>query len=337
MNRYIIGGRVLKTVLAVTLAIYIAQYFELPRMILAALVALITVQKTFYHSLVQSLSKIGGVLLGGILGTTFSYFFGVSPLGYGLVTLVAIYICLQLRWQEHIVVTTVTAITIIFSGNEMPLLSYSIGQILTALIGAVCALTINYLFTPNHKKEVLKKIRQTEEGLSQAVNFIMLEMSEPGCDDTAFKELVLNLRLEIESGLETAKLFQEEQRFIINRETAADRYYQTFQIYSSQLKRLTEMHNLARRIPIKVPQAAPLIKFFRIVQAMQKRRLEGKKAHYKLVDHLLVKMEQSFEEMALPKSRKEFISRASLFHLLQEIKRYYNRMQQIPSAVLSTK
>lgn len=337
MNHYLVGGRVLKTVLAVTLAIYIAQYFELPRTILAALVALITVQKTFYHSLIQSLSKIGGVLLGGVLGTAFSYFFGVTPLGYGLVTLAAIYICLQLRWQEHIVLTTITAITIIFSGNDVPLLSYSVGQIITALIGAVCALTINYLFTPNHKKEVLSMIQQTEEGLSQAVDFIMREMTEPGCDDTAFKQLVQNLNDQIKSGLETSKLFQEEQRFILNRETDSDRYYQTFQIHKSQLKRLEEMHNLARRIPTRVPQATPLVKFFRIVQMMQHRRIAGQKTHYKLVDRLLEKMEQSFEDMELPKSREEFISRASLFHLLQEIKRYYNRMQQIPSAVLLKK
>ncbi len=97
MNRYIVGGRVVKTALAVTLAITIAQQLGLERVTLAAIVALLTVQKTFYHSLLQSMAKLGSVLLGGVLGTAFSFMFGVSPLGYGLVTLAAIYICLQLR------------------------------------------------------------------------------------------------------------------------------------------------------------------------------------------------------------------------------------------------
>jgi len=334
LNRYLVGGRVLKTVLAVTLAIFIAQYFELPRVILAAIVALLTVQRTFYHSLLQSLAKLGSVLLGGILGTAFSFAFGVAPLGYGLATLAAIYICLQLRWQEHIVLTTVTAITIIFSTNDM-VLTYSIGQIFTAMVGAVCALAVNFLFTPNHGKEVLQKIKQAEESLREAVDFIMREMLEPGCDDAEYKKLIDELDQCIESGLETGKLLQEEQRFIINRETTSDRYHQTFQVFRSQLKRLAEMHQLARRMPVKVPHAAPLVQLFRMAQTMQRRRLEGSNTHYEVVERLVEKLEQSFEEMELPRSREEFVSRASLFHLLQEIKRYHRRIQQLPAGVLA--
>ncbi len=120
MNRFLVGGRVIKTALAVTIAIIIAQQLGLERVTLAAIVALLTVQRTFFHSLQQSLAKLGSVLLGGGLGATFSYVFGVSPLGYGLVTLAAIYICLQLHWQDHIILTAVTAITVIFSGSNLP-------------------------------------------------------------------------------------------------------------------------------------------------------------------------------------------------------------------------
>ena len=46
------------------------------------------------------------------------------------------------------------------------------------------------------------------------------------------------------------------------------------------------------------------------------------------------RLEKSFEEMEMPGSRDEFISRASLFHLFQEVKRYYRRMQEMPFAML---
>lgn len=93
------------------------------------------------------------------------------------------------------------------------------------------------------------------------------------------------------------------------------------------------MHKLARRIPIKVPQAAPIVKLFRIVQKIQLRRFRGENYHAEKVEKLMEKLEQSFAEMDLPKSREEFVSRASLFHLFQEIKRYYNRMQKMPSNI----
>ncbi len=333
MKSYLVGGRVLKTALAVTLAIFLTQLFGMERVTLAAIVALLTVQRTFYHSLVQSSAKLGSVLLGGILGTAFSYMLGTTPLGYGLVTLAAIYICLQLHWQDHIVLTSVTAITVIFSGSDVPL-SFSLEQIATAMLGAVSALGINFLFTPNHRKEVLQKLEQAEEGLRQCIDCIMTEMLEPGCDVGDFKEAAKKLDELIENGLDVAKLLREEQRFVINRETDSDLYRQTFRVYSSQLSRLEEMHSLARRMPIKVPHAAPLVKLFRIVQKMQHRRVEGKENHYRSIEKLMEKLEHSFTTMDLPKSREEFVSRASLFHLFHEIKRYYNRMQKIPVAVL---
>ncbi len=333
MNRFLIGGRVLKTALAVTLAIVIAQHLDMERATLAAIVALLTVQKTFYHSLMQSFAKLGSVLLGGVLGTAFSLIFGVSPLAYGLATLFAIYICLRLHWQEHIVLTAITAVTVIFSSHEMPLI-FSLQQILTALLGAVCGLAVNYLFTPNHKREVYEKLREVEAGLRRAIDFIMLEMLEPGCDEDEFNKEVGRLKTSIEEGLDLAKLFQEEQRFVIHRETDSERYRRTFEIFKSQLDRLEEMHNLARRIPVKVPHAAPIVQMFRIVQRMQYRRAEGRHHHYKLVNRLMKRLEQSFEEMEMPGSRDEFISRASLFHLFQEVKRYYRRMQEMPFAVL---
>lgn len=334
MKRFLVGGRVLKTTLAVIIAIYIAQQIGLEHVTLAAIVALLTVQKTFYHSLVESLAKLGSVLIGAGIGTAYSYIFGISPLGYGLVTLTAIYICLQLRWQDHIILTTATGVTVLFSGYDVPL-AFSLEQILTVLLGAASALVVNYLFTPNHKMEVVQSLKKAEEGLRHAIDFIIKEMLEPGCDDSAFKEEIAMLKKEIETGLEIAKLFREEQRFIVNRETPSDRYRQIFHIFNSQLVRLEEMHKLAQRMPKKVPQAVPLIKLFRIVKYLQYRRMIGKSSHYRIVDSLMDNLEQSFASMELPQSREEFISRASLFHLFQEIRHYCRQTQMLPSAMMS--
>ena len=68
MNRFRVGGRILKTVLAVTLAIFLAQQLGLQNVGLAAVLAVIAVQRTFYRSLVQGLSVVGTVSLGCVLG-----------------------------------------------------------------------------------------------------------------------------------------------------------------------------------------------------------------------------------------------------------------------------
>ncbi len=329
LRNFPVGGRALKTALAVTLAIFITQQLDFDRINLAAIVALLTVQKTFYHSILQSLAKLGSVLIGGILGTAFSFIFGLSPLGYGLATIAAIYICINLQWQEHIVLTAITAITVLFSSNydSAPLL-FSIQQIFTALIGALSGLFFNFLFTPNHKREVVQKLLEAEEGLRKIIDFIMLEMLEPGCNDEPLKDEVDRVSKTIEEGLEISKLLQGEQRFIINRETDSERYYKIFLIFKSQLSRLEEMHNLARRIPIRVPQAGPVVQLFRIVQKQQHRALTGKNCHLGAVEKLLEKLEDSFSSNKPPGTSEEFMSQASLFHLFKEIKRYYRRMKE---------
>ncbi len=330
MERFHVGGRVLKTVMAVTLAIFLAQQLGFERITLAAIVALVTVQRTFYHSLLKSLAKLGSVLMGGILGTVFGYLFGINPLAYGLVTLLAILICLKIHWEEHIFLTTITAITIIFSG-AVSLELYMLEQIFTALLGAVSALGVNYLFTPNHKQEVIRKLLHTDASLRRLIDFIIVEVQKPGCDDTTFTEEVPRLRNEIEAGKDIAMLLREEQRFIIKRETPSDRYRQAFHILNSQLDRLDEMHRLARRMPVGVPQAVPLAKLLRIVQKIQYRKFRNEKAAYGMLELILENLDRYFTDLDVPCSREEFVSRASIFHMFQEIKRYYRRTQIIPT------
>ncbi|MEW5783776.1 MAG: hypothetical protein AB1767_01620, partial [Bacillota bacterium] len=81
-------------------------------------------------------------------------------------------------------------------------------------------------------------------------------------------------------------------------------------------------------------QAITLVKLFRIVQKVQYHRVTGKRNNYERIDQLMERLEQSFAATELPRSRQEFVSRASLFHLFQEIKRYYRRIQKMPVVVL---
>ena len=135
--------------------------------------------------------------------------------------------------------------------------------------------------------------------------------------------------------METAKLFREEQRFNIKGETDSDRYRLAFYICKSQVDRLEEMHTLAGRMPVKSPYADPLIRLFQIVKKLQFRRLNGQQGHYRIIENLLKKLEKSFADVELPGSQDQFISQASLFHLFQEIKRYYRRMQNMPEGLLA--
>lgn len=333
MTRFRIGARVLKTTLAVILAIFFAQLLGLEeRLSLAALVALLTVQKTFYHSLRQSMATLGAVLLGGLLGTGFGYLFGITPLAYGIVTLLGILICHKLNWQNQTVLTTLTAIGTIFSGAAS-LGFHSLLQILTALIGGGCALLVNYLFLPNRRKELNNRIQRVENGLRQEIDTVIKEIEQPGSYAKEFKGQYTRLKQEIEEGLEEAGLLWEEQRFAISREISSNYYSQLFYFFNSQLESLEEMYRLARRMPQHVPYSFYLVKVLKIIQKIQARKRIGKKCSYSVFERAMANMDERFAALELPRNREEYIGRAALLHLFQEIKGYHRRIIELPEFI----
>ena len=90
---------------------------------------------------------------------------------------------------------------------------------------------------------------------------------------------------------------------------------------------------LARTMLVEMPQAARLVRLLRIVQKIQHKKLRGKKTRYARVEYAMDNLEKLFTVLEMPCSREEFVSRASLFHMLEELRRYYQRTLKLPDIV----
>ncbi|MBS3885665.1 MAG: hypothetical protein KGZ56_01255 [Dethiobacter sp.] len=330
--KFHVGGRVLKTSLAVGLSVFVVQSLEFGDVTLAAIVAVVTIQRTFYRSLLQSAERLGSVLLGTMLGTLLALILGATPLSYSLVTLVVILACLRLNWQENVVVVTVVAIGVMASPAEnLPL--YSFEQFVSALIGAVVALGVNFMFAPSHQNAVLVKLVRLEILLQQMMDLVVEEILHIETRYEDLGEKAEDIRQEINLSLELAKLFREEQRFSILGEKLADEYQEIFHYFATQTERLLEMHYLAKHMINDMPQALPITRLLRILKQVQSRRLRGKNAHDRLLERVIENLDTSFAEMEMPKNRAEFLTRSALAHLYQEIKRYYQRTKRLPQVL----
>ena len=330
--KFHVGGRVLKTSLAVGLSVFVVQSIEFGDVTLAAIVAVVTIQRTFYRSLLQSAERLASVLLGTMLGALLTTLLGATPLSYSLVTLVVILACLRLNWQENIVVVTVVAIGVMASPAEnLPL--YSIEQFISALIGAVVALGVNFMFAPSHQNAVLVKLASLEALLQQMMDLVAEEIlhTEKHYDDLEQKAAII--LQEVDLSLDIVKLFKEEQRFSVLGEKLADEYQETFRYYATQTERLLEMHYLTKHMISDMPQAAPIARLLCILKQVQNRRLRGKNAHDSLLGRVIENLDASFEEMEMPRNRAEFLTRSALVHLYQEIKRYYQRTKRLQQVI----
>ncbi len=326
-----LGGRVLKTGLAVAIAVSIAQALGMDRVTLTAIVAVVTVQKTFYHSLLQSIAKVGSVLMGAILGTTLGALIGNNPFTFALVTILAIVFCLKMKWQEQIPITLVTAVHMIsYLGGSFQWVTFA-EQIFLAFIGAVSALGVNYFFTPNHNQEIRSIIKEIDLELRKMLDEIASRILSPESNqDQNFTDRCEILREEIHQAMETSKLFREEQKFHFADDTMADKYRDLFRIYERFLEYIEEMYRLSKRMNVSVPQAEYLAKLLRILSKAQQRALKGRNIHYTIIEQGIEDLESIYENMELPTTRDEFVSRAALFHIFKEMKRYFKRIKNLP-------
>lgn len=325
------GGRILKTAVAVTIAVFIAHSLGYDQVTLAAIVALFTVQRTFYHSLQQSLGKVGSVFIGAIIGTVFAVLIGENAFTFGLITLVVILTCLKLNLQSQIPITLVTAVFMISSQAEGLQVYIILDQILLALIGSISALGVNYFFTPDHQEELQSKVENIERELELMLEDLLKKIPCPNkkSDLEIFTKLY-DLKKEAREGLELSKLFREEQKFNFTGDTLADIYREQFRALKYFIDSIEEMYRLSERMGEAVPQSIEIAKLIRLLKKMQKNALYGRKIPYKFVDKIFKNLEDQYEEMELPKNRGEFKSRASLFHIFNEIKKYYKRIKEFP-------
>ncbi len=326
-----LGGRVIKTVVASGLAVFIAQQVGLERVSFAGIIAIIVVQRSLFSSVAQGYKRIGSVTLGILMGAVFAFTFGLTPLVVVLTTFLSIQICLKLHWEDNIVLMTIAALNAMLFCTENFFLDAS-NQLALALIGAVSGISLNMLFSPYHKKEVEELLFFADKELRELLFIVLQDMKGAvKYDREELNPRLSKLKGMIEKGSRLAKLLQEEQRYRFREDTPSESYRKAFLIFASQTDRIEGLFAQAAKIEIVVPQVEPIIKIGRILIKMQQRALKNKPVPYSFFEKTLEKIDDKFATGALPVTRDEFLTRAALIYIFSELKVYYKRIRRLPS------
>lgn len=202
-----LGPRVIKTGIAVTLALYICSIFNLDSAVFAGVAAIFTIQPSIYRTWKQVWDQVQTNTLGAIIALIALYFLGNDPFAIGLVMIIVILISLKLKMEDSISLTLVTVLAIMSApGNED--LSFALHRFGIILIGMTSALLVNILiYPPKYKNNYLNKVHTVFQNMSILMRTaISNEMTEKSYQDQ-MKELENDiLRLE-----EQYKLFNEER------------------------------------------------------------------------------------------------------------------------------
>lgn len=200
------GARMLKTGIAVTLALYISTWLQLTAPVIAAVAAIFAMQPSIYRSWRYFLDQIQTNTLGAIVALLAGYFLSNDPIIVGLVCIIVIMVCLKLKMGETIGLTLVTVIAVMEASGHW---QFAVTRFTLSLIGIVSAFLINVLvFPPNPKAQFEEQI---EKIFSQLSLLLRTAVSDE-IRETVFRDEKRELVQSIKALSDKYYLLEEEQR-----------------------------------------------------------------------------------------------------------------------------
>ncbi len=206
-----IGARVLKTGMAVALAIYLSSVFGFASPLIAAVAAIFTIQPSIYRSWQRVADQLQTNLLGAVIALIAVRLFGHTPIAVGLVCVVVILISIRLKMETTISLTLVTVVAIMEANGQG--WDAAIERFLMVLTGIGSSFAVNVLvFPPRPRKQFTEQVHNAYTQLSLLLRTAVSNEMKEHIFDQEKEKLHGTLRK-----LEERYLVFEEERQVLAR------------------------------------------------------------------------------------------------------------------------
>lgn len=200
------GARMLKTGLAVTLALYAGLWLGLSSPVIAAIAAIFAMQPTIYRSWRYLIDQLQTNTLGAILAMLGGMVFSNEPIAVGLVCILVIVICLQLKMGDTITLTLVTVVSVMEASGQW---DFALNRFLLSLIGIFSAFIINIaVFPPKPKVQFAQQVR----GCFDQLSLLLRTAVSDEMKETVFRSEKRALEDTIGSLADKYKLMEEDKK-----------------------------------------------------------------------------------------------------------------------------
>lgn len=292
------GARMLKTGIAVTLALYISQWLHLSTPVISAVAAIFAMQPSIYRSWRYFLDQLQTNTLGAVLALLAGQVFSNEPIAVGLVCIIVIMICLKLKMGDTIGLTLVTVIAVMEASGQW---QFALTRFSLSLIGIVSAFLINILlFPPKPKQQFIGQIQHTFDQMS-----LLLRTSiSDEIKENVFRDKKRELEDSIKSLSNKYKLFEEEQKKLKRASFSQARLLVVYKQMLNALRKGREVLDAVEEHYFQSERAVDTDQYF----DLQLERL------IKFHEHILLKFDEKLkpnnkEAFLLEEENNEFIKR----------------------------
>ncbi|ETI66309.1 FUSC family protein [Neobacillus vireti] len=204
-----LGARILKTGIAIVLALYLSQLFHSPSPVFAAIAAIFAIQPTIYRSYLTIVEQIQGNIIGALLAVILVLLLGNHFIVIGLAAIIVIIINLKLKLENTIGLSLVTLISIMETQSGS-FIQFAGIRFSTIMIGVFSAFIVNLVFIPpKYENKLYFKIVGTTE---EIIKWIRLS-TRHDYDHQLLKTDIKKLKEEIQTMDQFYKMYKEERGY----------------------------------------------------------------------------------------------------------------------------
>ncbi|MCZ0702871.1 FUSC family protein [Natronobacillus azotifigens] len=206
-----LGARMLKTGLAVALALYAASLLNFPSNVFAGFAAVFAVQPSIYQSFKTIINQLQANIIGVSLATLMAYSFGTDPFVVGFTVTVIIGICLYLKMERSTVSIALIAVISVMETTQMEVYQFALLRFSSLMLGIFSAFIVNLLFLPpKYETTLFQHIEQTTGEILQWLRVTTRHMS----DDPSLKKEINQIQKDVRRMDEIYLLFSQERVYL---------------------------------------------------------------------------------------------------------------------------
>ncbi len=206
-----LGARMLKTGLAVAIALYAATFIGFPSPVFAGIAAVFAIQPSIYRSFQTILEQLQANIIGVSIATIIVFTLGNDPFVIGFTTILVIGICMYIKLSEGTISLAIVAVIAVMESTDMEVIQFALMRFSSLTLGIFSAFLVNLLFLPpKYETKLFHKIDRTTSDVLQWLRITTRHLS----DDPALKGEITRIQNEISYIDQTYLLFTEERTYL---------------------------------------------------------------------------------------------------------------------------
>lgn len=206
-----LGARMLKTGLAVAIALYTATLVGFPSSVFAGIAAVFAIQPSIYRSFQTILEQLQANIIGVSIAMLVVFTLGNDPFVIGFTTVLVIGLCMYLKMNETTISLAIVAVIAVMETTQMTFVHFALMRFSALTLGIFSAFLVNLLFLPpKYETKLFHRIDRTTADILQWLRITTRHLS----DEPALKGEIKRIDKEISHMDQTYLFFSEERTYL---------------------------------------------------------------------------------------------------------------------------